>query len=183
MKRLILTAMALLAVGIAATAPAAEPKLTVLLAGTVEESVINIALGPDGRTYVIDSLARLEVGGDVCWHPEELETELVCAATSIGGFEVNAGGGDDAVVVAREIQIPVTLRGGPGQDRLVGGHNDDKLIGGAGNDTLIGRAGGDSLFGGPGEDRLVGCGGNDVLHGDSGQDILLGGSGQNQVEQ
>jgi hypothetical protein len=181
MKRAILIATTLLVAWTATSAPAAEPKLTVLLAGSVEESAIGIALSPDGRTYVIESLAQLEVGGDVCWHPEEKETELLCAAASIGGFEVNAGGGDDSVVVAREVPIPVTLRGGPGQDRLVGGGAGDRLVGGNGNDTLVGRIGADSLFGGPGGDRLIGGSGDDLLHGDSGEDTLLGGSGRNHL--
>ena len=179
MKRAILIAMTLLAAWTVTTAHAAEPKFTVLLAGGAEESAISIALSSDGRSYVIDSLAQLEVG-DVCWHPEGMETELICPASSIGGFEVNAGGGDDAVTVARGVPIPVTLRGGPGNDRLVGGGGADRLVGGTGDDTLIGRAGADSLFGGPGSDRLIGGSGDDLLHGDSGVDTVLGGSGHNQ---
>jgi len=183
MKRAILTAITVLAAWAATPVHAASPQLTVLLAGGAEESAIDIALSPDGRSYVIDSLAQLEVGGDVCWHPEGKETELLCEAAAIGGFEVNSGGGDDSVTVAREVPIPVTLRGGPGRDRLVGGGAEDKLVGGTGDDTLIGRAGADSLFGGPGDDRLVGCSGNDVLRGDGGSDVLLGGSGQNELVQ
>ncbi|HKA67411.1 MAG TPA: hypothetical protein VKG03_05840 [Solirubrobacterales bacterium] len=172
MKRAILIATAVLAAYVAALAHAAEPPLTVLLAGGSEANMIEIALSPDGRSYVIDSVVPLDVGGNVCWHPEGHENELVCEAASIGGFEVNAGAGDDSVTVAREVAVPVTLRGGPGQDRLVGG---------PGNDELIGRAGADSLFGGPGDDRLVGGSGNDLLHGDSGNDTLLGGSGHNEL--
>jgi len=184
MKRAILTAMTVLAAAAALTGhAAAKPSLTVLLAGGAEESQITIALSTDGRTYVIDSVAPLEVGGDTCWHPEGMPNELLCEAASIGGFEVNAGAGDDSVVVAREVSIPVTLRGGPGADRLVGGGAGDKLTGGPDDDVLIGRGGDDSLFGGPGEDRLVGCGGNDVLRGESGVDTLLGGSGRNSVVQ
>jgi hypothetical protein len=184
MKRAILIAMTVLVAAAAATTPAAaKQSLTVLLAGGAEESQITIALSADGRTYVIDSVAPLEVGGDICWHPEGMPNELLCGATSIGGFEVNAGAGDDSVTVAREVPIPVTLRGGPGADRLVGGGAGDKLTGGPDSDVLIGRAGDDSLFGGPGDDRLVGCSGNDLLHGGSGVDALLGGSGKNQVVQ
>jgi hemolysin type calcium-binding protein len=181
MKRAILTATTVLAAWAAMTAHAAEPPLTVLLAGGAEESAITITLSPDGRSYVIDSLAQLEVGGSVCWHPEGKETELLCEAASIGGFEVNAGGGGDSVTVAREVPIPVTLRGGPGTDKLIGGGGGDKLVGGTGDDLLVGRAGSDSLFGGPGDDRLIGGSGNDMLHGDSGEDVLLGGSGRNEL--
>jgi Ca2+-binding RTX toxin-like protein len=183
MKRAILIATMALVAQAASIADAAEPPLNVLLTGGSEANTIGIALSPDGRNYVIDSVAELEVGGEVCSHPEGQPNELVCAAPSIGGFEVNAGAGDDSISVAREVPIAVTLRGGPGNDRLVGGAGADKLVGGTGDDTLIGRAGGDSLFGGPGNDRLVGCSGNDLLRGDGGENTLLGGSGQNDLAQ
>lgn len=183
MKRLITIGVAVLVAAAAASPPAANASLTVLLTGGVEESVIGIGLSLDGRSYVIDSVAPLEVGGGVCTHPEDQPNRLICDAAPIGGFEVNAGGGDDSVMVAREVPVPVTLRGGPGQDRLVGGGGGDKLVGGPDDDVLIGRAGADSLFGGPGADRLVGCAGNDLLHGDAGTDTLLGGSGRNQLTQ
>jgi Ca2+-binding RTX toxin-like protein len=179
MKRAILIATVLLATQFATVASGAEQSLTLLLAGGSEANTISIALSPDGRSYVIDSVVPLEVGGSTCSHPEGVMNELVCEATWIAGFEVNAGAGDDSVTVARGVAIPVTLRGGPGNDRLIGGGGGDKLIGGTGDDLLVGRAGADSLFGGPGNDRLIGGSGNDTLHGESGEDELLGGSGAN----
>jgi hypothetical protein len=184
MKRAILIVVAvLLALGAAPTAHAEQPKLTVLLAGGVEDSVITIALSADGRSYVINSVVPLEVGGEVCWHPEERPNELFCEAISIGGFEVNAGAGSDSITVAEQVPIPVTLRGGPGHDRLSGGGGDDKLVGGPGKDVLRGRAGDDSLFGGPGADRLIAGSGDDLLNGGSSLDVLLGGPGTNQAVQ
>ena len=181
MKRAILiVALAAIAALTAPSAPA-KPSLTVLLAGGAEESQISIALSPDGRNYVIDSLAPLEVGGEICTHPEGQPTQLLCAAPPIGGFEVNAGAGDDSVAVAREVPVPVTLRGGPGADRLVGGAGGDKLVGGLGDDVLAGWGGHDSLFGGPGADRILGGSGNDVLRGEAGADTLIGGSGKNTL--
>jgi hypothetical protein len=177
MKRAILTAVTVWAVWAAAPVHAAEAPLTVLLAGGAEESRIFITVSPDGRTYVIDSIAPLEVGGEVCWHPEGKETELFCEAVAIGGFEVNAGDGNDMVNVSPKVLVPVTLRGGPGDDLLLGGSGADKLVGGAGNDRLIGRAGNDSLFGGPGDDYLSGSGGDDLLQGGSGDNVLHGGPG------
>ncbi len=127
-----------------------------LLAGGAEESLITIALSRR-RPQLRDRLGRAARSR----RRRLLRTRKGCRTSwsakrpPIGGFEVNAGGGDDSVTVAREVPIPVTLRGGPGDDRLVGGGAGDKLIGGPGDDVLIGRAGDDSLFGGPGNDLLV----------------------------
>jgi len=181
MKRAILIATMVLVAQAAAVSHAAEQSITVLLAGGSEDNSIAIGLSADGRSYVIDSVVPLEVGGSVCSHPEANQNELVCEATWIAGFEVNSGAGDDSVIVARGVAVPTTLRGGPGNDKLIGGAGADKLIGGPGDDGLVGRAGGDSLFGGSGNDRLVGGSGNDLLHGDSGEDVLLGGTGLNEL--
>ena len=184
MKRAILILVVLVvALGAAPSAYGETPKLTVVLAGGVEESAITISLSADGRSYVITSIAPLEVGGEVCWHPEERPAELFCDAVSIGGFEVNAGAGNDFVAVSHRVLIPVTLRGGPGDDRIWGGGGDDKLVGGPGNDQLKGYVGDDALFGGPGDDRLLGGSGDDALSGGPGLDVLLGGSGKNVLAQ
>lgn len=179
MKKAILTALAVIA-ALAATPAWAEPgPLTLLLAGGREDNFIRISLSADGRNYVIQSRVPLEVGGDICTHPEERPTELLCEAPAIAGFEVNAGGGNDKVVLASDIPIPATLRGGSGDDRLIGGGVSDKIVGGSGNDILIGRRGDDWLLGGSGEDRLFGGPGNDQLRGGPGADTLVGGPGQN----
>ncbi len=183
MKRLLLISFALLALLAPGLAHAAQPTFTVLLAGGDEANMIRIWLSPDGREYVIDSVVQLEVGGDVCAHPEGIPNELVCDAPSIAGFEVNVGGGDDRVTVAKDVAAPVTMRGGAGDDSLLGGAGPDKLIGGEGDDRLVGWRGDDLLYGGPGEDVLIGGPGNDVLRGGSGLDKLIAGAGSNSVHQ
>jgi Ca2+-binding RTX toxin-like protein len=162
---------------------ASPPTFNVLLAGGDEANMIRIWLTPDGRQYVIDSAVPLEVGGTVCSNPEGNSNELVCDAPSISGFEVNAGGGDDSVAVAKGISIPVTMRGGAGDDYLLGGAGPDKLLGGDGDDRLVGWRGDDVLYGGPGRDVLIGGPGDDALHGGSGEDMLKGGSGNDNLRQ
>jgi Ca2+-binding RTX toxin-like protein len=157
--------------------------VTVLLAGGSEVNRIGIGLSSDGRDYVISSIVPLEVGGTVCSHPSEQANVLVCEAAAISGFEVNGGGGDDSVGVSGSIMVPVTLRGGPGADRLTGGGGPDKLVGGPGDDHLYGRGGADVLYGGSGNDVLYGGGGNDSLRGGPGADSLIGGSGVNEIQQ
>lgn len=183
MKKLLLISFALLALLAPAFAHGAPKTYTVLLAGGDEANMIRIWLSPDGREYVIDSVVQLEVGGNVCTHPESQPNELVCAAPSIGGFEVNAGAGDDRVSVAAQVSIPVTMRGGAGNDTLLGGSGPDKLIGGEGDDRLVGGRGDDILYGGEGKDVLIGGPGNDVLRGGYGEDTLIAGSGNDSVHQ
>jgi len=181
MKRLAFILLVTLALLAPATAAAKPQTYTVLLAGGAEANSIQIWLSPDGRDYVIDSVVELDVGGEVCVHPEGMPNELVCSAPQIAGFEVNAGGGDDRVTVAKEISVPVTMRGGAGDDALLGGSGPDKLIGGAGNDRLLGGRGDDILYGGLGDDVLIGSLGNDLVRGGPGEDRLSGGPGKNAL--
>jgi hypothetical protein len=180
MKKAILIMLATLA---ALTAPVAhaETTYTVVLAGGTTQSMIHIWLTPDGHSYVIDSVAPLEVGGTICENTPGVPNELICKAPLVAGFEVNAGEGDDTVSVASIVEVPVTMRGGPGRDVLIGGGGADKLIGGDGNDKLAGRGGNDLLFGGSGNDELLGGSGDDILRGGSGHDTVLGGSGENVI--
>jgi hemolysin type calcium-binding protein len=183
MKKAILIAVSIVALCAPLFARAETAPIVVLLAGGSETNMIGISLSPDGRSYLISSIFPLEVGGTVCWHPPETQNELICQATAISGFEVNAGGGDDTVGVAGNVPVPVTMRGGGGADRLTGGGGPDKLIGGPGNDRLAGRGGADALYGGSGDDVLYGGSGNDALWGGPGQDSLVGGSGANELHQ
>ena len=88
--------------------------------------------------------------------------------------------------------IPVTARGGPGNDRLLAfGAGPSSLDGGDGNDHLFGGLGADSLMGGPGGDDLRGdvvfdgkelvssttSGGDDFLAGGPDADLYAGGAG------
>jgi RTX calcium-binding nonapeptide repeat (4 copies) len=179
MKRAILILLTMLAAQ-TATVAHAETMYTVVLAGGATESDIRIWLMPDSSSYVIDSVAPLEVGGTVCEHTPGVATELVCKASLVAGFEVNAGDGDDSVSVSSAVELPVTMRGGPGNDKLIGGSGPDKLIGGEGNDKIAGRGGDDVLFGGPGNDELLGGSGSDVLRGGN-TDALRGGGGHDTV--
>lgn len=187
MKKLFAIAAIVLAGTLAPLAHAAkrlpEKSVNVVLAGDNLDNTISIGVSPDGRQYTIESATPLEVGGEICWHPDSAEDKLLCEAAAIAGFEINGNGGDDTITLSPSVPVPATLRGGPGDDRLVGGAGNDKLVGGPGNDTLVGRGGDDLLFGGPGDDKLFGGSGNDRLFGGPGDDVLVGGSGVNEVVQ
>ncbi|HXR31640.1 MAG TPA: hypothetical protein VN752_10930 [Solirubrobacterales bacterium] len=191
MKRAILIILAILVAQTATFARAAKPTsppvegsiYTIVLAGGNAQNMIYIWLTPDGQSYVIDSAVPLEVGGTICENPPGNSNELVCQAPMVAGFEVNAGNGDDSVTVARAVTVPVTMRGGAGDDDLSGGGGADKLSGGPGDDRLSGRGGDDLIHGGPGDDLIRGGSDDDVVRGGPGQDKTLGGSGHNDVRQ
>ncbi|HWA55564.1 MAG TPA: hypothetical protein VG816_15450 [Solirubrobacterales bacterium] len=179
MKKTILILSLALAM-LAAPSAQAETTYTVVLAGGATQNTIRIWLSPDGRSYVIDSAIELEVGGTVCEHTPGNPNELACKAALVAGFEINGGSGDDSLSVSNAVELPVTMRGGPGNDTLIGGGGPDKLIGGEGDDRIAGRGGSDVLYGGPGNDELLGGPGNDVLRG-SGTDVMNGGAGHNTL--
>lgn len=184
MKKTILIVVAVLSAlqPAAGFARAETGPVTLLISGGPGNSGLQISLTPDGREYLIVSTDPLEVGGDVCEHPsEDLPNELLCKATAIAGFEVNAGAGSDSVYFSSDIPVPVTARGGAGADRLIGGNASDKLIGGPDRDFLEGRRGDDWLLGGPGTDKLLGGPGNDQLRGGPDKDVLVGGPGSNEL--
>jgi Ca2+-binding RTX toxin-like protein len=183
MKKAILIALTLLAAVPALPARAEAGPLTLVLAGSSGNDAFHVSLTADGRYYLILSVAPLEVGGDICTHPNEIPNEIECKAPAISGFEVNTLGGSDFVTFSSDVPVPVTIRGGPGGDRLIGGGAADKIIGGPDDDTLIGQGGDDWILGGAGNDRLLGGAGNDQLRGGPDKDKLVGGPGQNLLLQ
>ena len=82
-------------------------------------------------------------------------TKLLGTYGPVAQIDVNAGAGNDTVVVDPRITLPTVLDGGPGNDRLRGGSGPNTLIGGPGNDVLTGTPGRDTLSGGPGRNSTV----------------------------
>ena len=82
-------------------------------------------------------------------------TKLLGTYGPVAQIDVNAGAGNDTVVVDPRITLPTVLDGGPGNDRLRGGSGPNTLIGGPGNDVLTGTPGRDTLSGGPGRTSTV----------------------------
>lgn len=159
-----------------ASSSAAAHPYTLLVAGGPGPTEISISLSADGRSYVINANDPLEVGLQACVNPPGNQDELICQAPAIGAFEVNGGmNGGDTEIVGKTVKVPVTLRGGSGNNLLEGGGGASTLVGGPGEDTLIGRGGNDRLYGGPGNDRLYAGSGNAArLYAGPGNDILKG---------
>lgn len=133
-----------------------------------------MVLGTEGRdTIVVQSVRggiRVLMGGERFGPFDDVETIVV-----------DAGAGNDTVVITGNIRVDAEILGGDGNDTLIGGKGSDFLSGDAGNDTLIGGNGNDSLSGGDGRDVLIGGNGHDQLSGGAGNDVLIGGSGNDQL--
>ncbi|MCA9135486.1 MAG: beta-propeller fold lactonase family protein [Planctomycetales bacterium] len=72
-------------------------------------------------------------------------------------------GGDDHVTIAGNIEVPVVIHGGSGDDHLSGAKGPTVLVGGDGDDRLNSGNGNDILIGGRGQDDLNAKKGDDVL--------------------
>jgi Ca2+-binding RTX toxin-like protein len=90
---------------------------------------------------------------------------------------VYSRGGNDVVAVGAEVEIPMIVYAGSGDDSVWGGSGNDVLYGNSGDDYLDGGDGADVLIGGPGRDELYGGEGSDLLVGGPQRDHMDGGPG------
>ena len=100
-------------------------------------------------------------------------------------IEVHGFAGND-IIDAKGVDVPLTIHGGDGNDRLGGGKRGDLIYGGNGDDDIRGRGGNDVIFGdldgaGIGNDIIRGGPGNDILRGGAGNDLIIGGKGSDQI--
>lgn len=73
----------------------------------------------------------------------------------VARIAVDAGGGNDTVLLGPRIRLPAVIRGGAGDDHLRGGSSPDQVFGDDGDDTLVGTRGRDALDGGQGSNRVL----------------------------
>jgi hypothetical protein len=73
----------------------------------------------------------------------------------VSRIRVEAGAGDNVVVVKPDVKIPVQLVGGTGDDCLESGSGADVVLGGDGNDVLIAGTGRPALKTETGKSRIV----------------------------
>ena len=87
--------------------------------------------------------------------------QTFCPAAGVRRVRVDLGEREDQATVS--VNLPTTLLGGSGADRLSGGPAGDELSGGEGNDAAAGGPGADVLAGGQGLDALDGGSGADRI--------------------
>ncbi|HEY1277065.1 MAG TPA: calcium-binding protein [Thermoleophilaceae bacterium] len=107
-----------------------------------------------------------------------------CPAPAVQQITVSLDDGNDAGTIGPSVSlVDVSLRGGPGDDRLTGSDaNDDFLAGEAGADTLAAVGGNDRLSGGDGDDTADGGNGSDFFDGGAGADTTRGGPGDDTLD-
>jgi Ca2+-binding RTX toxin-like protein len=107
--------------------------------------------------------------------------QAFCPAAGVRSVRLDLGEREDSATVS--IDVPTTLLGGPGADRLAGGPAGDQLSGDDGDDVLAGEGGADLLVGGDGADDVAGdAGGDDVRVRDGIRDDVRCGDGADSVE-
>lgn len=146
----------------------------------------NSILQIDGGSGDDTALVRQD-SGFVVVDVNDAETSFASEAVSSILFFGGAGNDQFRNLTA----IPVTARGGDGDDLIVGGDGNDVLYGDAGNDDLYGGGGDDKIRGGDGDDRIdagagndpvvLGGAGDDQMTGGIGNDVLLGGQGHDMI--
>jgi len=99
----------------------------------------------------------------------------------VESIRILLGDGNDHATIADNIDLPVFIDGGAGNDHLNGGRGSAVLIGGDGNDKLIGSRANDRIFGGNGNDVIFGSGSNDFLDGGTGNDVIFGSRGTDEI--
>ena len=89
---------------------------------------------------------------------------------------INGGGGNDDINGLSN-NVPDTINGGAGDDKLNGDTGNDTIHGNDGNDTILGEAGNDTAFGDAGDDTVRGGRDDDAVDGGAGLDTLEGDEG------
>jgi hypothetical protein len=134
---------------------------TLVITGTSHADTIQIGLGADTTTLVVDLGAGT--------------TPTAFSRTTFNAVSVTLGSGDDTFSVSAahgDVTEPLTIDGGNGNDAITGG---------AGNDSILGGNGDDSLFGGAGNDVIIGADGVDTVDGQRGTDTEILGRGDDEA--
>jgi serralysin len=137
-----------------------------------------------GSTITMDDQVAIKAGAG-CRAVKGDKTKVRCttrkAPTRVRVYVYDR---NDSVV--NKTDLPMTVDGGTGKDRLTGGPRADRLLGGDGADTIQGLDGSDYVDGGAGNDGVNGGAGDDtILDGGgntSGNDAIYGGAGGDYID-
>ncbi|MEV0201009.1 hypothetical protein [Nonomuraea sp. NPDC050691] len=122
---------------------------TIVVRAGAEANGLDVNGSAGSSITVTDTLAQVTAGAGC----QQLGALVRCSTVGVTRLSVTASLGDDAV--RNNTNIPSTLSGGPGRDRVFGGSAADTLSGGTGDDILNGGAGTDLANGGADVDRCT----------------------------
>jgi Ca2+-binding RTX toxin-like protein len=127
-------------------------------------------LNPDGTTDRIlvhsQTSAKVVLPTGQFIHVEAKHSDFYFATGGITAITVDAGAGNDDVVISTNVKLPSTILGGDGNDTLEGSTKGDSIDGGAGNDQIFGGKIGtapNTLLGGDGADTIFGSSEDDSI--------------------
>jgi Ca2+-binding RTX toxin-like protein len=157
------------------------------LSATLKDGVLTIAGTRRSDDYLIYVANRSAADGLVIvvnhrqnLHFNSAEISRIDIELGLGNDNVNFTVSTLAGHILLPVDIPVTVRGGAGNDTLSGSGKADLLDGGDGNDALYPQGGDNTVLGGAGNDRIDVYAGNNVLRGGAGDDTIIArGNGDN----
>ena len=160
-RLLIVSALALLALGVAPSALAATcGGVPATIEGTAGDDVIP---GTSGNDVIFGGSGNDTInGGD--------GDDIICGGNGVDS--IDGGEGDDSIFGGHGSD---SLDGDDGDDTLTGGAGNDVVSGGSGSDTLTGEGGNDTMNGGDGTDTFQGGDGSDTIRAESGESVSGGG--------
>ncbi|MDA0174018.1 hypothetical protein OJ998_33255 [Solirubrobacter taibaiensis] len=105
--------------------------------------------------------------------------QALCPAGNAQRLRIDLGDREDSVVV--QVDIPTTVLGGTGADKLTTAGGADAITGDDGDDVIVTAAGADQVNAGDGDDDVDGGAGNDVIEAGLGVDTIGGGDGDDDL--
>lgn len=153
----------LLAAGI--TASIEDGVLKIL--GTNSADIIKVYQRDDYIT--VGGVEAIQIGGETVEgvSADEIDSILILGYNGNDTIDCDTGG-----EYTSDVSVPVTVRSGPGNDRIWGGSADDVLNGQGDHDKIYGMGGDDYLYGGSGNDTLDTGGGGNFAYGQGGADTF-----------